>query len=176
MAWTNFHYFSGRCRPTSPSAINPALTTVASGQQATIFAGIPLSDTMARQPKAAPVTITMKVFVPICVFFLDFCRTSKSTQPYQRGRASITGLRLNVDKGMKTGRLIGVAVSRLVRLLGFALGASRQSPGNRIAICRLAIQFRAIENNFQRTRTKSEDAANTRLTSIIVILPLPSPG
>jgi hypothetical protein len=36
-------------------------------------------------------------------------RSSKSTHPYQRGRASITGLRLNVEMGMKTGRLIGVA-------------------------------------------------------------------
>ena len=53
----------------------------------------------------------------------------KEHATHQRGRASITGLRLNVDKGMKTGRLMGVAVSRLVRLLGFALGASRQSPG-----------------------------------------------
>jgi hypothetical protein len=41
--------------------------------------------------------------------------TSKSTHRYQRGRASITGLRLKLRKGMKTGRLIGVAVSRLVR-------------------------------------------------------------
>ena len=47
----------------------------------------------------------------------------KEHATHQRGRASITGLRLNVDKGMKTGRLMGVAVSRLVRLLGFALGA-----------------------------------------------------
>jgi hypothetical protein len=39
---------------------------------------------------------------------------SKGTHTYQRERASITGLRLNLRKIMKTGRLIGVAVSRLV--------------------------------------------------------------
>jgi hypothetical protein len=43
------------------------------------------------------------------VVFLISDRTSKSTQPYQRGRASITGLKLNLETGMKTGRLIGVA-------------------------------------------------------------------
>lgn len=44
-------------------------------------------------------------------------RTSKSTHPYQRERASITGLRLKLRESMKTGRLIGVAVARLVRCL-----------------------------------------------------------
>ena len=33
---------------------------------------------------------------------------------YQRRRASITGLMLEIRESMKTGRLIGVAVSRLV--------------------------------------------------------------
>jgi len=50
--------------------MSPALTTVASGQHATMFAGIPLRDTMARHPKASPLTIAMKVFVPIAGFFL----------------------------------------------------------------------------------------------------------
>jgi hypothetical protein len=49
-----------------------------------------------------------------CSAFLHL--SSKSTQPYQRGRASITGLRLKLREIMKIGRLIGVAVSRLVRL------------------------------------------------------------
>lgn len=40
---------------------------------------------------------------------LVFDPTSKSAQPYQPGRASITGLRLNVENDMKTRRLIGVA-------------------------------------------------------------------
>ena len=44
-------------------------------------------------------------------------RTSKSTHPYQRGRASITGLMLKLWERITTRRLIGVAVSRLVRLL-----------------------------------------------------------
>jgi hypothetical protein len=46
-----------------------------------------------------------------------FSRTSKSTQPYQRERVSITGLRLNLEKGMKTGRLIGVACLDLFAFL-----------------------------------------------------------
>lgn len=41
--------------------------------------------------------------------------------PYQRERVSITGLRFELRKIMKTGRLIGVAVSRLVRLLRLSL-------------------------------------------------------
>lgn len=49
--------------------MSPALTTVANGQQAIIFAGIPLSDTMARQPKAIPVTIEMNAFVPTWIAF-----------------------------------------------------------------------------------------------------------
>jgi len=40
---------------------------------------------------------------------------------YQRERVSITGLRLNVGKGLKPGRLIGVAVSRLVSLSSLAV-------------------------------------------------------
>ena len=50
-------------------------------------------------------------------------RTSKSTRPYQRRRASITGLRLKLRKNIETGRLIGVAVARLVRLWDY-LGIS----------------------------------------------------
>ena len=57
-----------------------------------------------------------------------YWRTSKSTQPYQRGRASITGLRLNVEKGMKTGRLIGVACLDLFAFLNsYDTGNSRLS-------------------------------------------------
>ena len=55
-----------------------------------------------------------------------FCPTSKSTQPYQRERASITGLRFKLRKIMQTGRLIGVAVSRLV-----SHSSSSQWSGNR---------------------------------------------
>ena len=41
-------------------------------------------------------------------------RTSKGTHPYQRGRASLTGLVLKLRKIIQTGRLIGVAASRIV--------------------------------------------------------------
>ena len=41
----------------------------------------------------------------------------KRTHPYQRGRTSITGLRVELEEIIETRRLIGVAVSRLVGLL-----------------------------------------------------------
>jgi hypothetical protein len=41
-----------------------------------MFDGMPLSDTMAKQPKEAPLTIAMKVFVLIGAFF-NFSRTIK---------------------------------------------------------------------------------------------------
>lgn len=44
-----FPHFSGPRVWVIESAISPALTTVASGQQATIFSGIPLSDTIAKR-------------------------------------------------------------------------------------------------------------------------------
>jgi hypothetical protein len=37
--------------------------------------------------------------------------------PYQRGRASITGARLRPEKIIGTGRLVGVALARLVLLV-----------------------------------------------------------
>ena len=56
--------------------------------------------------------------------------TSKCTHPYQRGRASITELRLKLRKIMSTQRLIGVAVSRLVRnLYFFRVGGLFVGPG-----------------------------------------------
>jgi hypothetical protein len=41
--------------------------------------------------------------------------------PYQRGRALITGLGLWSGKIIETGRLVGVALARLVMLFGFSL-------------------------------------------------------
>jgi hypothetical protein len=49
-----------------------------------MFDGMPLSDTMAKQPKEAPVTIAMKVFVLIGAFF-NFSRTIKRWPPLGRG-------------------------------------------------------------------------------------------
>ena len=42
--------------------------------------------------------------------------------PYQRGRASITGMGLESRKVIETGRLVGVALARLVLPSSFALG------------------------------------------------------
>ena len=43
-----------------------------------------------------------------------FGRTSKRRHPYQRGRASITGFRSELRAIIETGRLVGVALPRLV--------------------------------------------------------------
>jgi hypothetical protein len=36
--------------------------------------------------------------------------------PYQRGRASISGLMVELQESIETGRLVGVVMTRLVRL------------------------------------------------------------
>lgn len=68
----------------------------------------------------SPFTITIPVDCPPRELgIIDFrvpifsIATSKNTQPNQRGRASITGWWLELRKSMQTGRLIGIAVSRL---------------------------------------------------------------
>jgi hypothetical protein len=48
------------------------------------------------------------------IMCIIFCPTSKRTHPYQRGRASITGLGLKLRKIIETGRLIGVARCGLI--------------------------------------------------------------
>ena len=45
---------------------------------------------------------------------MDFLANDERTHPYQRGRASITGLRLKIRRNIETERLVGVAVARLV--------------------------------------------------------------
>jgi hypothetical protein len=46
-----------------------------------------------------------------------FQQNDERTHPYQRGRASITGLGLGLRRIIETQRLVGVAVARLVLLL-----------------------------------------------------------
>lgn len=53
----------------------------------------------------------------INVLVIIFSRTSKSAKPYQQERASNAGLRLELRWSMRIGRLIRVAVSRLVLLI-----------------------------------------------------------
>ena len=45
---------------------------------------------------------------------MDFLANDERRHPYQRGRASITGLGLESRKVIETGGLVGVALARLV--------------------------------------------------------------
>ena len=55
---------------------------------------------------------------------------------YQRGRASITGLRLNDKRGMKTGRLIGVACLDLFAFLSLS-ALEKYDPYVKFLVCPL---------------------------------------
>jgi hypothetical protein len=71
--------------------------------------------------------------------------TSKSTHPYQRGRTSITGLRLKLRKIMKTGRLIGVACLGLFSFFSLLHWRREGAPG--IYGIAMASAYAAIKTN-----------------------------
>ena len=48
-----------------------------------------------------------------------FSRTLERMHSYQRGRVLNAGLRMELLKAIETGRLVGVVMARLVRLLGY---------------------------------------------------------